>query len=299
MAFSQSFQEGHNGVVEEDDDYGKAKADGGGGSLLLYAQGSSYDGENEAGHGEGEAAVHFHHNGSRIRMGCSIGLLGQEQFADGHFIIVFLFLRNIFRCLGIGDFLTVKVHHAVHTVAGEVIDDAVVHNPYAVFPDGLGGIFHPGHFFILEFLDRNIFQFLCSRIVPSCIEQVNDFPVLHIPHHHMVRDTGIEVLLDFRVQHIFIFPIRPGHHIFIECHGTEADEEGKNEYRRCQPKEALAGGAHDDKFAGAGQSGEAHKRAQKDCHGEGVYHDPGQCEDKDFKGGDRGCAVFCYVACNL
>lgn len=43
MAFSQGFQEGHNGVVEEDDDYGKTKADGGGGSLLLYAQGSSYD----------------------------------------------------------------------------------------------------------------------------------------------------------------------------------------------------------------------------------------------------------------
>lgn len=45
MAFSQGFQKGHNSVVEEDDDYGQPESDGGGGSLLLYAQGSAYDGK--------------------------------------------------------------------------------------------------------------------------------------------------------------------------------------------------------------------------------------------------------------
>lgn len=56
-----------------------------------------------------------------------------------------------------------EVHHAVYTVAGEIIDDAVRHVPDTILPDSGRCVFHSGDFFILEFLDSDVSScFVCG-----------------------------------------------------------------------------------------------------------------------------------------
>ena len=224
VAFAQGFQEGHDGIVHEDDDHRQTKSHRGRGALFLYPQRSANNGKNKASHREGEPAIDFHLDAGHVGMGRFIGFLGNQEFPDSHFIQFLLFFRNIFRCHSVRNFLAFEVKHPVYAVAGEVINDPIGHMPYAIFPYCLRRIFHPNGFFVFKFLDGDIFQFFGLRVVATSIEQVVDFPVLHIPDDHMVGHARIQIFSNFRVQHVVIFPVGPRHHVFIESHSTKANQ---------------------------------------------------------------------------
>ncbi len=229
-------------------------------------------------------------------MGCQVRVLGENQFANGHFIEPLVGVWNFRRRHGVGDGLFFEVHHALHAGFRQIVNDAVGHDPGAVLPYSFRRVLYVNDFFIFKFLDGDIFQFLAARIVAARVEEMTDFSVLHIADDHVIRHAGVQIFLDFRVHHVLVFPIGPRHHVFIERHSADADEKCHGENRKRQPEEALAGNTHDDEFAGAREAGEAHERPQEHRHGEGVDHDARQGEDENLHRRHGGRTVLRHVA---
>ena len=299
MAFAQGFEEGHDGVVEENDDYGKTKADGRGGALLLHTQGRAYDGKDEAGHGEREASIDFHEDAGGIGMGRHVCLLCEDEFADGHFIQLFIGVRDFRGSHGVRDILSLEAHHPFYAGLGQIVNGAIGHGPYAIVPHGLRRIFYMNDFFVFKFLDRDIFQYLRIGIIAAGVEEVCNFPILHIADDHMVCDAGVHIFLDFRIDYVLVFPVGPGHYVFIESHSADADEERHRKDGKRQAEEALAGGTHDDKLASTGETREAHEGAQEDSHWKCVHHDARQGQDENLHCRHRRGTVLGHVACDF
>ena len=164
--------------------------------------------------------MNFHNNGSRIFMSSLISFSCCKELPNGHLIIIFMLFLYRFRRLPIRNKLILKTHRAANSIFTKIINSTVFHKPFTIFPNGIWRIFHADNSFILEFLNRYIFQFFIFRIISPRIKQMGNFSILYITKNNMIRNPRIQITFNFNIDNLFIFPIRPWHHILIKSHRT-------------------------------------------------------------------------------
>ncbi len=125
-------------------------------------------------------------------------------------------------------------------VTGEIVSHTIASCP-TILPDS-GESFPLGDFFILEFLDRDVFQLLCLRVILSCIKKVDNLAALHVTDDDMVGHAS-QIPSDFHVQYVLVLAVCPRHDVFIECDGADANKDkrktGVARRRKLCPEERM------------------------------------------------------------
>lgn len=270
-ALAQAGHEGHDGVVDKDDDHREAQTHGRSRPLGLYPQGHPDQGEEEAGQGHGKTPVDFHFilAGGHVLALQDIDV--HLQFPDGHLVRIFLVQGNGLGRLADGQHLLVEGHGASHPIfPGEVGDGAPFHDPGPLGPFGLGRPLDPGYLPVVPVFDGDIFHHPLFLVKGPGIGEPDQLSLGHLFDQYMVLGPGFGIPFDFHFDDPFVFGLGRRYHLFRPHHGKQAHHEAGSQDGSGDPAEAQAPAAHGGDLTVAGQLAHGQKGRQQHGHGEGI-----------------------------
>ena len=184
-------------------------------------------------------------------------------------------------------------------ILGNVIDDAVMHDPFLAIPVGKVSILYMLYLAVrAKFLQRHALQLLRLGIKETRISQTLHLALGNLLDNDVFLTLHGRVALNLVVEHIAVGRICPRNHVFIEGNRPDADNEAKDKGGHGNTGKADAAGLHGRYLTVAGQAAEGQKCRQQHGHRKSPHNDTGQAKDEDFDNRLQRSAIIRYVLSN-
>ena len=201
------------------------------------------------------------------------------QFTNGHFFGAFLipryFRRRFFHRHG----LLLKTQRPLDpAVSRHVENDAILHDPDAIFPDRSFRVFNPHQHIFAVLLDGHALHQAQIFVKTAGIRQSLQVAAADVLDDNMLLRLWSGVFHDFIVDNMRVCLVGPRYNQLVESHGKNADKKRREKNRRRQPVKAQPAAFHRHDLAGAGKTTERHQGGEQHRHRKRQGNDRGQTE---------------------